>query len=38
MQGRVAAELLLALLDAGSIQTRSMPVSELVVRSSTAAA
>ena len=36
MQGRVAAELLLALLDTGDIQTRSMPRSELVVRASTA--
>ena len=36
MQGRVAAELLLALLDTGTIQTESMPHSELVVRSSTA--
>ncbi|MHA7240337.1 LacI family DNA-binding transcriptional regulator [Arthrobacter sp. TMS1-12-1] len=36
MQGRVAAELLLALLDTGRIQTRSMPHGDLVVRSSTA--
>ncbi|WP_104116174.1 LacI family DNA-binding transcriptional regulator [Arthrobacter sp. B1805] len=35
MQGRVAAELLLSLLDTGEVQTRSMPGSELVVRSST---
>jgi DNA-binding LacI/PurR family transcriptional regulator len=35
MQGRVAAELLLALLDSGTLQTTSMPSSELVVRSST---
>ncbi|WP_104181305.1 LacI family DNA-binding transcriptional regulator [Arthrobacter sp. B0490] len=37
MQGRVAAELLLALLETGTFQTRPMPVSELVVRASTAA-
>ncbi|WP_247827277.1 LacI family DNA-binding transcriptional regulator [Arthrobacter antioxidans] len=36
LQGRVAAELLLALLDTGTIQTRSMPHGELVVRPSTA--
>lgn len=36
MQGRVAAELLLALLDSGSVQTRSMPGSNLVARASTA--
>lgn len=36
MQGRVAAELLLALLDAGQAQTRAMPGSELVARASTA--
>lgn len=35
MQGRVAAELLLSLLDSGRIQTRSMPGSRLVVRDST---
>ncbi|MHA7284083.1 LacI family DNA-binding transcriptional regulator [Arthrobacter sp. TMS2-4] len=35
MQGRVAAELLLALLDTGTIQSASMPRGELVVRSST---
>jgi DNA-binding LacI/PurR family transcriptional regulator len=36
MQGRVAAELLLSLLDSGEMQTRSMPASELVARASTA--
>ncbi|WP_104167871.1 LacI family DNA-binding transcriptional regulator [Arthrobacter sp. SX1312] len=36
MQGRVAAELLLALLDTGTIQTKPMPHGELVLRSSTA--
>jgi DNA-binding LacI/PurR family transcriptional regulator len=35
MQGRVAAELLLSLLDAGTLQTRAMPASDLVARSST---
>ncbi|WDF33063.1 LacI family DNA-binding transcriptional regulator [Arthrobacter agilis] len=35
LQGRVAAELLLLLLDSGTLQTRSMPSSELVVRAST---
>ncbi|MBG6225493.1 DNA-binding LacI/PurR family transcriptional regulator [Arthrobacter sp. CAN_A2] len=35
-QGRVAAGLLLALLDTGLVQAESMPHSELVVRSSTA--
>lgn len=37
MQGRVAAELLLTLLDSGTLQTRSIPGSDLVVRASTAA-
>lgn len=36
MQGRVAAELLLAVLDSATIHTRSMPGSELVARASTA--
>ncbi|WP_394248754.1 LacI family DNA-binding transcriptional regulator [Arthrobacter pityocampae] len=36
MQGRVAAELLLAVLDTGTIRTESMPRSELMVRASTA--
>ncbi|WP_434994805.1 LacI family DNA-binding transcriptional regulator [Arthrobacter sp. Ld5] len=36
MQGRVAAELLLDLLDTGTIRTTSMPPGELVVRASTA--
>ncbi|MHA7217894.1 LacI family DNA-binding transcriptional regulator [Arthrobacter sp. MDT1-48-3] len=35
-QGRIAAELLLALLDSGEARTRSMPGSDLVVRASTA--
>lgn len=34
-QGRVAAELLLGVLDSGRIETRSLPGSELVVRAST---
>lgn len=35
MQGRVAAELLLSLLDTGDVRTRTMPSSDLAVRAST---
>jgi DNA-binding LacI/PurR family transcriptional regulator len=35
MQGRVAAELLLSLLESGEVHTRSMPGGQLVVRAST---
>ncbi|BBE24128.1 LacI family transcriptional regulator [Arthrobacter sp. MN05-02] len=35
-QGRIAAELLLTLLDSGEARTRSLPGSELMVRASTA--